>query len=210
VTISVSDFEIDRLEVSQARYQACVHAGACTAPDVEHCVYGNGSRPTDGEWAVLGRPEHPVVCVTFHQAEAYCRWAKGHVPTEAEWERAARGADGRMFPWGNDWRPSALNWGDDGQVDGHGLTAPVGSYPTGASPYGALDMVGNVWEWAYRLDALDTDVQADRQVIRGGGFAAAPHAQRTTKRAAYIPAQPYPNVGFRCAYGGTNPSPAHR
>jgi formylglycine-generating enzyme required for sulfatase activity len=182
---------IDRLEVSQAAYRACVTAGRCVAPDRATCSYGDGSSPAAADWDVLEAADRPVVCVTFAQAEAYCGWAGGRVPTEAEWEHAARGDDRRLFPWGDDWRPSALNWGEDGKLDGYVLTAPVGSYPRGASPFGALDMVGNVWEWA----------KGERPVIRGGGFAAAPHAQRVTKRALYDGGRAYPNVGLRCVYG---------
>ncbi len=199
--VTVPRLALDQLEVSHARYAACVQAGRCTPLPVAQCAYGDGTRPSPAEWKQLSRATHPVVCVTFAQAEAFCKWAGGRLPTEAEWEWAARGADGRIFPWGNEWRPGALNWGDDGRLDGHVLTAPVGSYPTGASASGALDLVGNAWEWARRVEAFDLTPQpADRQVIRGGGFAAAPHAQRTTKRALYAPARPYPNVGFRCVY----------
>lgn len=201
LTVQLAGFEIDRVEVSQARYAACVAAGACTPLDLGRCSYGDGTAPTGAEWAVLQRAQHPVVCVTFAQAEAHCRWAGGRVPTEVEWERAARGGDGRIFPWGDVFQPRALNWGDGGAQDGHTLSAPVGSYPAGASPYGALDMVGNVWEWARRSEGFDEKDLAGKQVIRGGGFAAVAHAQRTTKRAPYDPGRAYPNVGIRCVYG---------
>jgi formylglycine-generating enzyme required for sulfatase activity len=188
--VDLPTLAIDRLEVSQADYRACVTAGRCPRQDRAGCSYGDGSTPGASDWAVLEAADHPVVCVTFAQAEAYCAWAGGRVPTEVEWERAARGDDRRLFPWGDDWRPDALNWGDDGKVDGALLTAPVGSYPGGASPFGALDMVGNVWEWA----------RGDSPVIRGGGFAAKPLAQRVTKRVRYDGARAYPNVGLRCVY----------
>jgi formylglycine-generating enzyme required for sulfatase activity len=199
--IELRPFAIDRLEVSQRRYRDCVAAGACPALERASCVYGNGAAPAEADWLVLASDEHPAVCVSFAAAESFCRWAGGRLPTEAEWERAARGSDRRLFPWGADWRPEALNWGDDGKTDGHTLTSPVGSYPAGASQAGALDLAGNVWEWARRVPGpADRPEQASREVIRGGGFAAGPHAMRATKRAIYRPERGYPNVGFRCAY----------
>lgn len=199
--VELRPFSIDRVEVSHRRYRACVAAGACAAVERAGCVYGDGTAPTSADWSVLGEVDHPVVCVPFAAAERFCRWAGGRLPTEVEWERAARGDDQRLFPWGDAWRPRALNWGDDGKIDGYPLTAPVGSYPAGASPSGALDLAGNVWEWARRVAGpADRPAQAGWEVIRGGGFAAGPHAMRATKRAVYRPERGYPNVGLRCAY----------
>jgi formylglycine-generating enzyme required for sulfatase activity len=194
----LEDFLIDRFEASQGLYRQCVAAGACRTPGWPTCRYGNGSSPAAREREVLEKEDHPVVCVTFEQARAFCRWRHGDLPDEAQWEKAAGGA--RLFPWGDTWNPAQLNWGEGGTEDGFTLTAPVGSFPGGASPYGAEGMVGNVWEWAIRLEALDEDDASGQQAIRGGGFAAPPHAQRIHKRAPYDPARGYPNVGFRCVY----------
>ena len=106
-----------------------------------------------------GKADHPVVLVSAPAAEAYCRWQDpgGRLPTEAEWERAARGNDGRIFPWGNEWDPTRLNSAAGGP-DG---TTPVGHYPSGASPYGLLDAVGNVFQWTA------TRLADGRRVLKG-------------------------------------------
>ncbi|HPL80999.1 MAG TPA: bifunctional serine/threonine-protein kinase/formylglycine-generating enzyme family protein, partial [Anaerolineaceae bacterium] len=122
---------IDKYEVSNAQYKICVEAGECNEPQ-------STDRYNNSNYA-----NHPVVNVDWHQASAYCEWAGGRLPTEAEWEKAARGPNGNKYPWGND-SPSCslVNYG--GCIDD---TTVVGSYPAGASYYGAMDMAGNVWEW---------------------------------------------------------------
>lgn len=147
-TVYLDAFWIDRTEVTNAQYRKCVEAGTCRAPTA--CDWGD---PTYGD---ASKADHPVVCVSWDDARTYCEWAGARLPTEAEWEKAARGSDGRLYPWGNTFDGSALNfcdrncefvWKDTNAEDGYARTAPVGSYPSGASPYGALDMAGNVWEW---------------------------------------------------------------
>jgi eukaryotic-like serine/threonine-protein kinase len=125
-------FWIDRTEVTAGQYAKCVAAWKCRKPP--RCTGA-------------GKDDHPVTCVTWQDAANYCAWAGRRLPTEAEWERAARGTDGRKYPWGNEAPDCArANYaGKDGGCVG-GMAA-VGSYPAGASPYGALDMAGNVWEW---------------------------------------------------------------
>ena len=124
--ITLDSFAIDRFAVSVAQFRRCVQASACSAPDAEKlCTY-----------AMPDHDGHPVNCVSWDQATAYCKWAGKRLPTEAEWEKAARGTDGLLFPWGNEWD------GDLSQDEG-----PVDGCPAGASPWGVFDMLGNVGEW---------------------------------------------------------------
>lgn len=193
-------FWIDVHEVTNAAYAACVAGGGCSPIDFAACetlgVEGLAARGVP-EGHVLRAPSHPVVCVTLAQAEAYCRFAGGHLPSEAEWERAAEGDDERLFPWGNAWSPTALNWGEGeayGSVDGHVLTAPVGSYPAGAGPFGALDMAGNVWEWT-----AGRHEETGKSITRGGGYVASPMAFTPNHRAPQRADRVAVNIGFRCA-----------
>ncbi|MBU6334625.1 MAG: formylglycine-generating enzyme family protein [Chloroflexi bacterium] len=145
----VADYRVTRTEVTNAQYAQCVAAGACTVPK-SGCNYSNAAYA-----------EHPVVCVTRAQAREYATWAGGRLPTEAQWTRACQGDDGRTYPWGEA-APDATRANFESNV---GDTTPVGSYPAGASPYGALDMAGNVWEW------VEADSGGDgRSIVRGGAF----------------------------------------
>ncbi len=169
-------FYIDKTEVTVRQYRRCVPSGACTAPGSGG--YVNSKKP--------GREDHPVNYTDWHQASAYCRWAKKRLPTEAEWEKAARGTDDRIYPWGN--QPPSCQYAvmrifRVGRGCGRKSTWPVGSKPAGASPYGVLDMVGNVREWVadyYDRDYYQTESSTDRnpsgpsdgedRVFRGGGW----------------------------------------
>ena len=136
--VVLSGFAVDRLEVTAVAYGGCVSAGSCSAA-------GTGIASTGGDPAKL---QHPINRVTKTQAAEYCSWAGRRLCREAEWEKAARGTSGLKFPWGNDGLSCDVAVTEYyGYGCGEGYTWPVGSKPAGASPYGALDMVGNVWEW---------------------------------------------------------------
>ena len=200
--VTLSAYLIDATEVTVAAYAACVQAGACTEPDTGgYC-----------NWGAADRAEHPVNCVDWDQAGAYCAWAEKRLPTEAEWEKAARGTDGAVYPWGNGAASCTLAVYDDGSENGCGTggTLPVGSRPAGASPYGALDMAGNVWEWVsdwFGGSYYDTSpsknpdgpVSGSDRVIRGGGFYYGAAYLRASSRHGNSPGDPNGHFGFRCA-----------
>ena len=140
-------FWIDQTEVTNARYKRCVDAGACLPPS------NSRSATRDRYYSSPEFDDYPVVCVDWHRADTYCRWADKRLPTEAEWEKAARGTDQRTYPWGEDPGCQYANY-----ANCIGDTTMVGSYPSGASPYGCLDMAGNVIEWV--SDWYDHDTYA--------------------------------------------------
>jgi formylglycine-generating enzyme required for sulfatase activity len=167
--VRVEAFWIDRTEVTNAQYRQCVDAGACSPPQAAN------SLTRESYYDHPEYDDYPVVNVTWSQARAYAEWAGGRLPTEAEWEYAARGPEGGSYPWGED-PPNErlLNYGRK-----VGDTTPVGAYPEGASWVGALDMGGNVWEWTsslykdYPYDAEDGREDPGVEgahVSRGGAF----------------------------------------
>jgi formylglycine-generating enzyme required for sulfatase activity len=199
-TIDLPTFWIDRTEVTNAAWDRCVAAGGCDPVDWAGCDTLAKKDPTlvpdgIGPSHPLRAPEHPVVCINVAAADRYCRWAGKRLPTETEWEKAARGVDERLYPWGNEWDPKRLNFGDEpyGSVDGWAFTSPVGTYaPDG--PYGTQDTAGNVWEWTsspYEADAM-------KHITRGGGWAAGPIAFTTFHRAPQTSTRAAINFGFRC------------
>lgn len=193
-TVYLNGFWIGKYEVTNAQYRRCVEAGACQKP-VKREWYIN---PDCANW--------PVVYVTWEDAQAYARWAGGRLPTEAEWEKAARGTDGRTYPWGEGWDPSRGNTQDGGP----GRPAPVGSYsPAGDSPYGVSDMAGNVWEWTSSLlrpypynpsDGREDPNSTELRVIRGGGWSFAPDASRSWFRYILQEDNYSRSLGFRLVY----------
>ena len=189
-TVFVAAFYIDKYEVTNKQYAKFISE--------------TGHRePKFWEDPRLNPPEQPVVGVNWEDAEAYAVWAGKRLPTASEWEKAARGTDGRLYPWGNDYDPARGNFDDggsmNGSTDGYAMTpAPVGNFIEGISPYGLHDMAGNVWEWVMEQPkATDEKIYA----IRGGSWTNGAGDTKTT--IAYIyPAQcsdHSSSVGFRCA-----------
>ncbi len=154
------------------------------------------------------RDRLPAAGVTWPDADAYCRWKHKRLPSEAEWEKAARGTEGLEFPWGNTWNPDVINSGDNTQWE-DGI-APVGTYPNSKSPYGVYDLAGNVWEWvaddyqAYPGNKTpNADFGGGKKVLRGGGGGIGHYAIsqffRAAARQASDPRTTGADVGFRCA-----------
>lgn len=191
---NVSAFWMARTEVSVAEYERCVAAGRCQAPAFE----GGAQR--------FRRPDYPVTLVALDDARRYCRFRGGRLPTEAEFERAARGAQRRVYPWGNAWHGKLANHGRSGvdtTDDGDGFTelAPVGSFPDGATPEGILDLAGNVEEWIDERYAPTYEAPpGSEHVVRGGSFQSARAFLRGAARTSKPPETREPTLGFRCVW----------
>jgi eukaryotic-like serine/threonine-protein kinase len=214
--VTLNAFWIDQVEVTNGMYGLCVKAGACRLP-----VKLN----SDNHGDYFGNPEfqdYPVIQIAWYDANAYCQWAERRLPTEAEWERAVRGDDMRTYPWGGE-PPNTQNSNSNNVV---GDVTRVGSYATGASPFGALDMAGNVWEWVadyynakyYSESPASNPKGPDNgglnhlHVIRGGSYQDGLFDLRTSNRGYEVgpdPSKlPYEDayygrssvkIGFRCA-----------
>ena len=197
--IAVSAFFIMRYEATVAEYEACVDAGMCNAPPAD----------PDCNYDINGRDDYPVNCVNWNDAHAYCSWLGLRLPTEAEWERAARGDSLSLYPWGDD-APTCTDAVLDTCFNG---TQPVGTLPDGISPFGIGDMVGNVSEWVgdyydpeyYAASAGEADPQGpdtgSMRVVKGSAFTVAPSfpANRISKRNPSAPDAALRIYGIRCA-----------
>lgn len=191
-SVTVKPFFIDKTEVTNAQYKLFVDATGRAAPKG---WVGGAPKPGTENW--------PVVFVSWGDATEYATWAKKRLPTESEWEFAARGTDGRAYPWGPTWDPAM---GNIAKPSG-GSIGPVGQYPAGASPFGALDMVGNVWEWTSssfsvypggNVDPVSAEGFDGFKVIRGGAYDNM-GVNTAMYRGFYAAKEPLPRVGFRCA-----------
>ncbi len=189
--IVLNDFYIDKYEVTAAQYKVFMEAARHPAPKYSDSTKHNA-------------PGQPVVGVTWQDASDYCRWAGKRLPTEAEWEKAARGTDGRIYPWGNDADDTKANV--RGMADKFRYSAPGGSFPQGASSYGVHDMSGNVWEWTsswylpYPGNKYENENYGQKyKVIKGGSWNSNMDLARAALRGKALPEQQQNYIGFRCA-----------
>lgn len=239
-TVALDDYWIDQTELTNAMFRMFVEATGYTtdAEKVSHSLaYQSGrSLPLAQKWkqvpgadwlhpqgpgsSIDGLENHPVVQMSWNDATAYCKWADGRLPTEAEWERAARGNDERSYPWGNnppgaeqansaDVNLDAL-WANQGFNDGFKFTSPVGHYPAGKSPFGALDMAGNAAEWVFDIFRSDFYFSSPFSnptgpasgyvhVMRGGQWSFTAAGLRSAARVGQLSTLSSDYSGFRCA-----------
>ncbi len=187
--VTLEGYWIYKYEVTNVQYQACIKAGRCKGGEYEYDFNDDSPGSLAANW---------------NQAVVYCKWAGGQLPTEAEWEKAARGTDGRTYPWGE-----TIPNHDLAQFGGGTIMVPVGSFPEGASPYGALDMAGNVWEWVadwYDENYYETSPSENPEgpdsgefrVLRGGSWTNYGSDLRVTFRYGYLPDEKDTSFGFRC------------
>jgi len=204
-------FHIDRNLVTAREYAKFIQEKGPTGPNGE--IYLDAADPDalvhnrGGKWLPKeGFENHPAGEMSRYGAAAYCTWAGKRLPSEAEWEKAARGTDGRLYPWGNDMpRPDLAFIGGF-----RGQTVPVGQFPKGASPYGVLDMAGQVWEWTRSIykpypynpkDGREEPASTDTVVARGGNSSSGPEGLTSTSREAVDAGRAaggHAYIGFRC------------
>ncbi len=231
--VTLDAFWIDRTEVTNVQFAKFIKE---TGYQTDAEILGSGYALSSGIWQKVnkanwqhpqgpesnldGLEEHPVVQVSWDDAKAYCEWAGRRLPTEAEWEKAARGTDSRTYPWGETAptgnlvnfadKNTTADWANKSENDGYQFTAPVGSYPSGASLYGAFDMAGNVDEWVndwydafYYQNSPSNNppgpVNGNLLVLRGGSWHGDDSNLRTGSRSAAVLGFRYTNVGIRCA-----------
>jgi formylglycine-generating enzyme required for sulfatase activity len=204
-TVYLETYKIDKYEVTYRRYQKCIDAGVCSV-----LAIGGGMN-----YGWPGIDKFPVNGVTWYQAKTFCEWQGRRLPTEAEWEKAARGTDVRVYPWGNEepnFDLAVMDGPEAGQLGcGTGNVMNVGSKPKGASPYGVMDMAGNVWEWTADWHSEDYYYNSPKKnpkgpesgthkTCRGGDFFSRyGYEVRTTSRFPYEPSDYSIAIGFRCA-----------
>jgi len=240
--VTLPAFRIARYPVTNAQFQAFVAAGGYGITELWREAaragwwsdgrfkgrYDDEPRDRSMDYGVpFNLPNHPVVGVSWYEALAFCRWvteawrAEGRIaddevvrlPSEAEWEKAARGSDGRRYPWGDEADPKRVNYDETGI----GTSSAVGMFPNGASPYGCLDMAGNVWEWTWSLyrgypyradDGREDPASPDSRVLRGGAFFNSEDSVRCAVRNYYIPPLRLTNLGFRIVVSPISPPSA--
>jgi formylglycine-generating enzyme required for sulfatase activity len=198
--VSVDVFYMDVYEVTNGSYKACVEARRCDPPE------NFKSRTRENYYDDPQYDLYPVIYVNWDNAKAYCgTWRGARLPTEAEWEYAARGTEGRTYPWGEDLDNTFANYNLD-----VGDTTEVGSYEKGKGPFGMYDMAGNVWEWVadwYDAYPGNTDSNSDFgqiwRVVRGSSFLEDGYFVRSDNRDRYLPALSNHYIGFRCARDAT-------
>lgn len=201
-TVHLDTYLIDRYEVTNRHYQEFRAATGHRKASPPSRYAKNMARLRD--------PNQPIVYVSWEDADAYCRWKGKRLPTEAQWEKAMRGTDGRLWPWGNALERTASNWGNE---DGYRSTAPVGTFERDVSPFGVADGAGNVMEWvadwygedAYRHASKRNPMGPDHgvyRVMRGGGYTSRGRDIRITSRSRMVPGFRDETIGFRCAITG--------
>ncbi|MBP7346583.1 MAG: SUMF1/EgtB/PvdO family nonheme iron enzyme [Sediminibacterium sp.] len=214
--VYLDSYYIDKYEVTNALYEVCVNDGVCNPPQ----NFGSGTH--SNYFGNTQYSNYPVIYVDWYQSKTYCEWRDARLPTEAEWEKAARSINEYNYPWGNNFRCENGNFDDiqglDGSVipggpncDGYEDTTPVGSFASGRSPFGIYDMAGNVWEWVsdwydgnYYIDSSYQDPQGplygNTRVLRGGAWDVANEENLlTTRRIGFDPLTAGNFLGFRCA-----------
>jgi formylglycine-generating enzyme required for sulfatase activity len=193
--VTLNAYYMDIYEVTNAYYKACVNSGKCSPPKItsafDNSTYSN----------------YPVVYVDWYQASIYCQWRGAKLPSEAEWEKAARGTDGRTYPWGEGIDPTFANYNAT-------IPTEVGKYEKNKSPYGMYDMAGNVWEWTTSLawdypykanDGRENPASSDLRTLRGGTWADNLSVATTPARSRFFPKDSSEYIGFRCFLPARNP-----
>ncbi|MFH2068155.1 MAG: SUMF1/EgtB/PvdO family nonheme iron enzyme [Candidatus Omnitrophota bacterium] len=188
VKVNVPSFLMDIYEVTNQQYADFVKATGHKPPadprGLKYNIWKNGTYPVE-------LADHPVVNVSYQDAANYAKWAEKRLPTKEEWERANRGNEGFMYPWGNDYNPNATN--GSGNQQGKGTTAPVGSFPYDRSPFGIFDLTGNVREWTATPYSSGSQ---HWKIVKGGSFEDG--AEGLSSYAQFKGTMPAPNLGFRC------------